>query len=60
MKAHLEGLSAYHDNYQPYDEHVRPEIWTPENKIFSADHRAAYKPVLHPVVRTHPKARIGG
>jgi taurine dioxygenase len=54
MKAHLDGLWAYHDNYQPYDEHVRPEIWTEENKIFSPEHRAQYVPVLHPVVRTHP------
>lgn len=54
MKAHLDGLFAYHDNYQPYDRHVRPELWTPDNKIFSDDYRGAYTPVLHPVVRTHP------
>ncbi len=54
MKVHLDGLHAYHDNYQPYDEHIRPEIWTEENKIFSPEHRAQYRPVLHPVVRTHP------
>ncbi|MCZ6763437.1 MAG: TauD/TfdA family dioxygenase [Alphaproteobacteria bacterium] len=54
MKAHLDGLSAYHDNYQPYDKHVRPDLWTPDNKIFSEDYRGRYTPALHPIVRTHP------
>ena len=54
MKAHIEGLLAYHDNYQPYDKHVRPGIWTEDNETFSDTARARYTPALHPVVRTHP------
>ena len=54
MKAHLEGLSAYHDSYQPYDEHVRPEMWEGEGTDYIKARRANYRPALHPIVRTHP------
>lgn len=54
MKAHLDGLHAYHDNYQPYDEHVRPELWDKEYFDDNRRMRAEYSPALHPVVRTHP------
>ena len=54
MKAHIEGLWAYHDSYRPYGEHVRPEMYEGDK---GADHmrekRAAYVPALHPVVRTN-------
>ena len=54
MKAHLEGLWAYHDSYQPYDEHVRPEMWASEGTDNVKQQRAEYRPSLHPVIRTHP------
>ena len=54
MKAHIEGLSAYHDSYQPYDEHVRPDLWSQEYQSYKREQRATYRPALHPVVRTHP------
>lgn len=54
MKAHLDGLWAYHDTYQPYDEHVRPEIWDGEVGEHFEQQRRMYRPALHPVVRTHP------
>ncbi len=54
MKAHLDGLSAYNDSYQPYDEHVRPDMWEGQGTEYLKDKRDAYRPVLHPVVRTHP------
>ena len=54
MKAHLEGLSAYHDSYQPYDEHVRPAMWEGEGTDYIKARRANYRPALHPLVRTHP------
>ena len=54
MKAHLEGLWAYHDSYQPYDEHVRPEMWASEGTDDVKQQRAEYRPSLHPVIRTHP------
>ena len=54
MKAHLDGLHAYHDNYQPYDAHVRPDLWDKEYFDDSRRIRAEYSPALHPVVRTHP------
>ena len=54
MKLHLEGLHAYHDNYQPYDEHVRPELWDKDYFDDNRRMRAEYTPALHPVVRTHP------
>jgi taurine dioxygenase len=54
MKAHLEGLSAYHDSYQPYDEHVRPDMWQGEGTDHIKARRATYRPALHPLVRTHP------
>ncbi|MDH3739598.1 MAG: TauD/TfdA family dioxygenase [Alphaproteobacteria bacterium] len=55
MKAHLEGLWAYHDSYQPYDEHVRPEMYEDgKGTDYIKARRATYRPALHPVVRTHP------
>lgn len=54
MKAHLDGLWAYHDTFQPYDEHVRPEMWEGDAFDNSKKKRATYRPALHPVVRTHP------
>ena len=54
MKEHLDGLWAYHDTYQPYDEHVRPEMWEGDAFDNSKKNRATYRPALHPVVRTHP------
>src|SRR3546814_15476443 len=55
MKAHIEGLWAYNDTYQPYDEHVRPEIWAvDEVGEHFRQQRVEYRPALHPVVRTHP------
>ena len=54
MKAHLDGLWAYHDSYQPYDEHVRPKMWEGKGTDYIKERRAAYRPALHPVVRTHP------
>ena len=54
MKAHLDGLFAWHDTFQPYDEHVRPEMWEGDAFENSKKKRAAYRPALHPVVRTHP------
>jgi taurine dioxygenase len=54
MKAHLDGLWAFHDSYQPYDEHVRPDMWEGEGTDYIKERRATYRPALHPVVRTHP------
>ncbi len=54
MKAHLDGLWAFHDSYQPYDEHVRPDMWAGEGTDYIKERRATYRPALHPVVRTHP------
>jgi taurine dioxygenase len=54
MKAHIDGLWAYHDSYKNYDEHVRPELWEQDYQIYKRDQRAEYRPALHPVVRTHP------
>lgn len=55
MKAHLEGLWAFHDSYQPYDEHVRPEMYEAEKGTdYIKSRKAEYSPALHPVVRTHP------
>jgi taurine dioxygenase len=54
MKAHLDGLWAWHDTYQPYDEHVRPGMWEGDAFASSKKNRATYRPALHPVVRTHP------
>ncbi len=54
MKAHLDGLWAYHDSYQPYGEHVRPEMYEGEGTEHLKERRASYRPALHPVVRTHP------
>jgi taurine dioxygenase len=54
MKAHVDGLWAYHDTYQPYDAHVRPELWAKEYQNYDKSQRESYSPALHPVVRTHP------
>lgn len=54
MKAHIDGLYAFHDNFQPYDEHVRPDMWDGDNFEYHKKRRETYRPVLHPVVRTHP------
>jgi taurine dioxygenase len=55
MKAHLDGLWAYHDSYQPYGEHVRPAMYDGEKGTeYIRSKRAEYVPSLHPVVRTHP------
>ena len=54
MKQHLDGLYAFHDNYQPYDEHARPELWEKDYFDNNRRMREVYKPVLHPVIRTHP------
>ncbi len=55
MKTHLEGLNAYNDSYQPYDEHVRPELWSKDYQIYKRQQKAEYTPALHPVIRTHPE-----
>jgi len=60
MKSHLEGLHAYHDNYQPYDEHVRPELWDKDYFDDNRRMREQYRPALHPVVRTHPVNGLKG
>ncbi|MBT3398676.1 MAG: taurine dioxygenase [Rhodospirillaceae bacterium] len=55
MRAHVDGLWAYHDSYQPYSEFVRPEMYDAEKGTdYLRDKRAAYVPALHPVVRKHP------
>ena len=55
MRAHLDGLWAYHDSYQPYSEISRPEMYEGENGTdYLRDKQAAYVPALHPVVRKHP------
>jgi len=54
MKAHVDGLWAFHNNYQPYDQHVRPELWDKEYQEYQRNLKATYVPALHPVVRTHP------
>jgi taurine dioxygenase len=55
MKAHLDGLWAYHDSYQPYSEISRPEMYEGDKGTdYLRDKQAAYVPALHPVVRKHP------
>lgn len=55
MKAHIEGLWAYHDSYRPYSEIVRPEMYEGDKGTdYIRDKRAQYTPALHPVVRAHP------
>jgi taurine dioxygenase len=54
MKVHVDGLWAYNDAYKNYDEHVRPELWEDDSFVYDRDKRSTYRPVLHPVVRTHP------
>ena len=55
MKAHLEGLEAYHDSYQPYAEEVRPEMYEGDKGTdYIRNKRASYRPALHPVIRKHP------
>ena len=60
MKSHLEGLHAFHDNYQPYDEHVRPELWDKDYFDDNRRMREQYRPALHPIVRTHPVTGLKG
>ena len=55
MKAHLEGLEAYHDSYQPYAQEVRPEMYDADKGTdYIRDRRAKYLPSLHPLIRKHP------
>ncbi len=56
MKAHIDGLWAYHDSYRPYGEHVRPEMWVDDGNSLGKlkTERSTYRPALHPVVRTNP------
>ncbi|MEE2745793.1 MAG: TauD/TfdA family dioxygenase [Pseudomonadota bacterium] len=54
MQNYLTGLQAYHDNYQPYDEHVRPELWAKDYFDDNRRMRDGYRPALHPIIRTHP------
>jgi taurine dioxygenase len=55
MKAHIEGLWAYHDSYRPYGAHVRPEMYDGDKgTAYMKQKQATYTPALHPVVRTHP------
>ncbi|MBO33289.1 MAG: taurine dioxygenase [Rhodospirillaceae bacterium] len=60
MKTHINGLFAYHDNYQPYGEHVRPSLWEKDFQVFQREQKAKYTPALHPVVRTHPETGKAG
>jgi taurine dioxygenase len=54
MKAHIDGLWAYHDSYKHYNEQMRPELYEKDYQIYKREERAKYSPALHPVVRTHP------
>jgi taurine dioxygenase len=55
MKAHLDGLWAYHDSYRPYGVHVRPEMYEGDKGTdYMREKQATYTPALHPVVRAHP------
>ena len=56
MKTHIDGLWAYHDSYQPYGEHIRPEMWVGDGLSLGKlkTERSEYQPALHPVVRIHP------
>ncbi|MEK9833027.1 MAG: TauD/TfdA family dioxygenase [Rhodospirillaceae bacterium] len=55
MKAHLDGLWAYHDSYQPYSEISRPEMYEGDKGTdYLRDKQVAYVPALHPLVRKHP------
>ncbi|MAV86683.1 MAG: taurine dioxygenase [Rhodospirillaceae bacterium] len=54
MKTHVDGLFAYHNAYQNYDETVRPELWEKDYQVYKRESKANYVPALHPVVRTHP------
>lgn len=54
MKTHIDGLHAYHDNFQPYSEHANPGLWEGENFEYNKKIREIYRPPLHPVVRSHP------
>ncbi len=54
MKAHIDGLYAYHDNFQPYSEHANPGLWEGDNFEYNKKIQQTYRPPLHPVVRTHP------
>mgnify|MGYP003114512762 FL=1 len=54
MRAHLDGLWAFHDRFKAYGEQVRPELWDKEHQEHLRNRKATYTPALHPVVRTHP------
>jgi taurine dioxygenase len=54
MRAHVDGLWAYHDRFKAYDEHVRPELWEKDYQSHLHNIKDTYRPALHPVVRTHP------
>jgi taurine dioxygenase len=54
MRAHVDGLWAYHDRFKAYGEHVRPELWDKEYQSHHRNMKGSYRPALHPVVRTHP------
>ncbi len=54
MKAHIDGLYAYHDNFQPYSEHANPGLWEGDDFEFNKKIQQTYRPPLHPVIRTHP------
>ena len=55
MRAHVDGLWAYHDSYQPYSEISRPEMYDADKGTdYLRDKQAQYTPALHPVVRKHP------
>ena len=62
MKKYVDGLWAYHDSYQPYGEHVRPEMWVNKGASLGRlkTERATYMPALHPVVRKHPDNGLKG
>lgn len=55
MRAHVDGLWAYHDSYQPYSEISRPEMYDADKGTdYLREKQAVYVPALHPVVRKHP------
>jgi taurine dioxygenase len=53
MRAHLDGLWAYHDRFKACGAEVRPELWDKDYQEH-LQKKTAYTPALHPVVRTHP------
>lgn len=55
MKAHIDGLWAFHDSYKHYNAEARPELYDLDYQEHQRQARATYSPALHPVVRTHPE-----